>query len=251
MKETQVIFDNETFFEGYKKIRSNPACANEVEEKPALFSLAPDLCGKAVLDLGCGFGENCAEFLRLGASRVTGVDISKKMLDGADVRYPGAEFICGDMNDISFIDGTYDVVFSSLAIHYIADFSKLARQVYERLSDGGVFIFSQEHPLTTAPINGVSWEKDADGNKVHYNLSDYSTGGQRIVSWMVDGIIKYHRTFSDIVNALVGAGFTIERMLEPSPDEEFLSKYPDYAPQLHKPNFLLLRCKKIQCNTFR
>lgn len=60
--KSQNIYDNDVFFDGYKKLRDNPYSANAVEEKPALFSLAPDLSGKAVLDLGCGYGENCAEF---------------------------------------------------------------------------------------------------------------------------------------------------------------------------------------------
>jgi len=64
------IFDDSVFFDGYKKLRENPDNANILEEKPALFSLAPDLTGKNVLDLGCGYGENCMEFLRHGASKV-------------------------------------------------------------------------------------------------------------------------------------------------------------------------------------
>jgi len=71
MSKSQNIFDNEIFFEGYKKLRDNPYCANNLEEKPALFSLSPDLNGKSVLDLGCGYGENCAEFKRLGATKVS------------------------------------------------------------------------------------------------------------------------------------------------------------------------------------
>ena len=50
----QNIYDNETFFEGYKKIRDNEANANNLFEIPALFSMMPDLTGKRVLDLGCG-----------------------------------------------------------------------------------------------------------------------------------------------------------------------------------------------------
>ena len=76
MTHAQNIYDNETFFEGCKKLRENPDSANNLEEKPALFSLAPDLTGKTVLDIGCGYGENCTEFLRLGAAKVVGVDIS-------------------------------------------------------------------------------------------------------------------------------------------------------------------------------
>lgn len=81
MNKLQNIYDNQDFFDGYKKLRDNPYSANNLEEKPALFYLAPDLQGKAVLDLGCGYGENCAEFKALGATIVLGVDISEKMLE--------------------------------------------------------------------------------------------------------------------------------------------------------------------------
>ncbi len=51
----QNICDNETFFEGYRKIRDNEVSANKLFEIPALFSLMPDLRGRKVLDLGCGY----------------------------------------------------------------------------------------------------------------------------------------------------------------------------------------------------
>lgn len=52
----QNIYDNERFFDGYRKLRENKVNANNLFEIPALFSLLPDLRGKKVLDLGCGFG---------------------------------------------------------------------------------------------------------------------------------------------------------------------------------------------------
>ena len=48
----QNIYDNEIFFEGYKKIRDNKINANNLFEIPALFSMLPDLKNKRVLDLG-------------------------------------------------------------------------------------------------------------------------------------------------------------------------------------------------------
>ena len=51
----QNIYDNETFFEGYRKIRENEVNANKLFESPALLSLMPDLRGRKVLDLGCGY----------------------------------------------------------------------------------------------------------------------------------------------------------------------------------------------------
>lgn len=112
------------------------------------------------------------------------------------------------------------------------------------LNDNGIFVFSQEHPLTTAPKNGTSWVKNADGKITHYKLTDYAISGQRTVSWIVDGITKYHRTFSDIINALIDAGFTIEKMLEPVPTKEILERDPSSAKDLHKPNFLVIKARK-------
>lgn len=123
--KSQNIFDNEIFFNGYKSLRENPYCMNNTIEKPALFSLIPDLMGKSVLDLGCGFGENCAEFIAMGAMRVCGVDLSEKMLDEAKIRFGGRgiEFVRSDMNDLSEIRSKFDIVLSSLAVHYVKDFS--------------------------------------------------------------------------------------------------------------------------------
>lgn len=50
--------------------------------------------------------------------------------------------------------------------------------------------------------------------------------------------------FSTIVNSLVDAGFSVERMIEPLPNEEILAKYPDYDDLFHKPDFLLVKAKK-------
>ncbi len=244
MGNAQNIFDNPEFFDGYSKLRENPYSANNLEEKPALFSLVPDLHGKSVLDLGCGYGENCEKFKSLGASAVLGVDVSEKMLEVAVSEYPELDFVRGDMNDLSFIKGQYDCVFSSLAIHYIEDFNKLAKQVYGLLNSGGCFIFSQEHPLTTAPMSGVSWTKNAEGDVLHYNLTDYLRSGRRSTYWMVEGVEKYHRTFSEIVNALSLAGFTIQKTLEPMPPEESVNRDKNWEKNFHKPNFLLIKSIK-------
>jgi SAM-dependent methyltransferase len=246
VKETQNIFDDPVFFDGYRKLRDNPDSANILEEKPALFSLAPVLRNKSVLDLGCGFGENCSTFYKLGAKRVTGLDISENMLKTAQKENAGTDFIKMDMNDLSGLHDKYDVVFSSLAIHYIEDLDRFAASVHKLLNAGGYFIFSQEHPLTTAPIAGAFWVRDESGNVLHYRLTDYAKNGGRKTKWIIDDIIKYHRTFSTILNTFISNDFIIEQLIEPVPTQETLSRLPDYEKDLHKPNFLLIRMKKAE-----
>lgn len=133
------------------------------------------------------------------------------------------------------------MVFSSLAVHYIEDFNSFVKNIFKLLNNDGYFIFSQEHPLTTAPIAGASWTKDENGSVQHYNLTDYTRSGKRSTAWIVDGVEKYHRTFSDIVNALSSSGFVIIKMLEPTPSEETIRRDPRWERGLHKPNFLLIK----------
>lgn len=242
----QNIYDNETFFAGYKKIRDNEANANNLFEIPALFSMMPDLKGKKVLDLGCGFGEHCKQFVNRGAEKVVGIDISEKMLEVAKVENgdPKITYLNMPMEDIDGLQETFDIVISSLAFHYVEDFEGVIKKIHSLLKESGIFIFSQENPLCTCHSGGDRWTRDENGNKLHLNLADYGVEGERRTVWFVDDVKKYHRTFSTIVNALIEAGFTIEKMMEPLPTEELLEKYPDYRDLFHKPDFLLIRVRR-------
>lgn len=242
----QNIYDNQIFFDGYQKLRESPSAANVLVEKPALFSLCPDFKEKTVLDLGCGYGENCKEFARLGAKQVIGIDISEKMLQIANKENSSetVRFLCMSMNDLSSLNQKFDVVLSSLAMHYIEDFDKLIKNIFELLDNGGQFIFSQEHPLTTALKKANYWSKDNNGAILHYNLTDYSIPGERKTNWIVDDVIKYHRSFSSIFNSLILAGFHIEKVLEPLPNENIMEQYPSYKKYYHKPDFLLIKATK-------
>ena len=242
----QNIYDNQIFFDGYKKLRSNPSAANDIVEKPALFSLSPNLQNKSILDIGCGYGENCVEFIKMGASSVTGLDISVKMLEVAENENtsPNIKYINKSMTDLNEIAEKYDVIFSSLAVHYIEDFDKLIKDVYNLLNQGGYFIFSQEHPLTTALLTQNYWTCNEENERIHNNLTTYALEGERKVTWIVDGVIKYHRTMSSIINSLSNAGFIINKMLEPIPSKEIMNQYPSYKRYIHKPDFLLIKAKK-------
>ena len=54
-------------------------------EIPALLSILPNMVGKRILDLGCGFGEHCKLFVEKGAEKVVGLDISQKMIEVAKI----------------------------------------------------------------------------------------------------------------------------------------------------------------------
>jgi SAM-dependent methyltransferase len=242
----QNIYDNEAFFNSYKNLRGNAFNANNLVEKPALFSLIPDLTGKNVLDLGCGYGENCHEFIKRGAQRVVGIDISQKMLEiaGSENHDDRITFLHLCMEDISEINEMFDLVISSLAFHYVEDFDALLKAIRALLNPKGVLIWSQENPINTCFTTGNRWTTDEGGNRIFVNLSNYSIVGQRKSRWFIDDVIKYHRTFSSIVNSLISSGFSVDEMLEPIPDPEMMRKCPFLADNVHKPDFLLVKAHK-------
>ena len=244
----QNIFDNEIFFNGYSKLRENKGCANDLFEKPALFSLLPTLKEKTVLDLGCGYGEHCVHYIEEGAKRVVGVDISRKMLAVAESQNsrPGITYLNMPMENIGELQEDFDIIVSSLAFHYVEDFKALTASINRRLNNNGVLVFSQEHPMTTCFTTGSRWTKDENGKKIYANISNYSADGERSSTWFVDNVKKYHRTFSTIINTLTETGFRIDRLIEPVPTAEMLKEHPEQADLLHKPDFLLVKAVKSQ-----
>ncbi len=244
----QNIFDNETFFSEYSKLREREVNANNLFELPTLFSLLPDLKGKRVLDLGCGTGERCIDYIKRGAAEVKGIDISEKMLAVAmhENSDPRITYLKMPMEDISALDGVFDVVISSLALHYVEDFSGVVKNVYRLLCDGGIFLFSQEHPLTTCYSGtGDRWTRDENGQKLHANIADYCVERRNDSKWFVEGVQRYHRMFSTIVNTLVDSGFGILKIEEPYPTKEIVQKYPEYYDLYHKPDFLFVKAQKV------
>lgn len=180
--------------------------------------------------------------------KLWGIDISKKMLEVEEKEnhHSKITYLNLPMESLSQISEKFDLVVSSLAIHYVKDFEKLVGDVFNLLNKNGLFVFSQEHPLTICFSEGNRWTKDENGNKLFANISNYSKDGVRESVLFIDGVKKYHRTFSSIIiDTLVSAGFSIEKLIEPIPTEELLLDFPDHRDLFHKPDFLLVRGRKM------
>lgn len=245
----QNIFDDPVFFEGYKALRERDDSFNVLLEQPAMRRLMPDIKGKKVLDIGCGAGGNCLDFVNRGAESVTGIDLSEKMLELArdNCSHEKITYLRMSMSELSGLptpEGGFGLVYSSLAVHYAEDFPRLMREIYALTERGGTLLFSQEHPMVTAERAGGGWDHDENGNRASFAISDYQRSGKRSVDWIVDKVEKYHRTFSEVINAVIAAGFSVEEICEPVPDEYALQKRPSLASEFIKSNFLIVRAKK-------
>lgn len=227
----QNIYDNDKFFEGYIELRSEPDNWNDNFEIPALRSLLPDLKGKSVLDVGCGFGGNCMYFVEQGAESVIGIDISQKMITLAKEKNSDDKisYVVSAIEDYEFPNNEFDIVVSSLALHYISDFKTAIEKIHNTLKVKGELIFSIEHPIVTSNKDYQDIYKGTDGTKLHWAVKDYHSEGVREYEWLIKGVKKYHRKFDTIINELISAGFVIKKVYEPQQKiEPELPEYPSY-----------------------
>lgn len=113
-------YDDASFFDRYSQMARSVEGLEGAGEWPALRSLLPNLAGKCVLDLGCGFGWHCRYVCEQGARAVIGVDLSEKMLARAmaEANDPNIEYKRCAIEDGMFEIGQFDLVLSSLAFHY-------------------------------------------------------------------------------------------------------------------------------------
>ncbi|MEK1947117.1 MAG: class I SAM-dependent methyltransferase, partial [Ensifer adhaerens] len=148
----QNIYDKPEFFEGYSQLGRSVHGLDGAAEWPAIRAALPDLQGKRVVDLGCGFGWFSRFAREQGAARVLGLDLSENMIARArrDTPDPAIEYGIADLDHLALETGTFDVAYSSLAFHYVENFDRLVQAIYDALVPGAHLVFTIEHPIYMA-----------------------------------------------------------------------------------------------------
>lgn len=242
MKENK--YDDNTFFEKYGQMQRSVDGLEGAGEWSELQKLLPDFKGKRVLDLGCGYGWHCIYAAEQGADFVLGADISQKMLEVAREKTAGlnVKYECCAMEDLECQSEGFDVILSSLAFHYVADFKGVAAKIYDWLAPGGEFIFSVEHPVFTS-YGTQDWYYGKDGEILHFPVDNYYYEGKRDAVFLGEHVVKYHRTLTTYLNTLLNLGFCIEHIVEPQPPENMLD-IPGMKDEMRRPMMLLVSVRK-------
>ena len=241
---TQNIYDDEEFFAGYSRLRRSVEGLDGAPEWPALRALLPNLSGLKVLDLGCGFGWFCRWARQQGAAYVLGIDVSEKMLARArgEADDPAITYRNADMEKLDLPANSFNLVYSSLALHYVGNLNGLMLQVDRSLVRGGRLVFSVEHPIFTAPSE-PNWSPNAAGRNI-WPVDGYLDEGPRSTNWLAQGVIKQHRTLATYINMLIGLGFSILYIEEWGPTEEQIAAQPNWAVEQQRPPFLLVAARR-------
>ena len=241
---TQNIYDDPEFFAGYSRLDRSVEGLAGAAEWPALRALLPDLRGAKVVDLGCGFGWFCRFARAQGAARVLGLDVSERMLARARAMTSDAAitYVQADLERPDLPAASFDLAYSSLVLHYIADLPDLLAKILRALVSGAHLIFSVEHPVYSAPSR-PGWSIDADGRK-GWSVDGYLVEGPRATDWLAKGVIKQHRTIGTYLNLLIRLGFAISHVEEWGPTDEQIAAKPELAEERERPMFLLVAARR-------
>lgn len=103
----------------------------------------------SVLDFGCGTGLFCKYVQEnYPGIKVSGIDISSKMIEKARANCPGQKFYAGDIFSIPL--PKYDAVVSKDVFNHIADVKKTLVRLDELVSPGGAIVIANREREQTA-----------------------------------------------------------------------------------------------------
>jgi len=240
----QNIYDRPEFFAGYSQLPRQVQGLAGAPEWPAIRAMLPDLAGKRVLDLGCGFGWFARWARHQGAHSVLGLDLSENMIARANASTddPTVEYRIEDLEVVELPEASFDFAHSALAFHYVEDFGRLVRQVYRALAPGSGFVFTIEHPIYMAAAR-PRWFASKEGRKT-WPVNRYALEGERRTDWLAKDVLKYHRRIDTTLNTLIEAGFGLRRVEEFAPTPNQIKRNPELAEELERPMLLLISAQR-------
>jgi SAM-dependent methyltransferase len=159
------------------------------------------------------------------------LDASEAMVDIARARLGGAATVLrADLAEpLPLVTASFDLVLSSLTLHYLEDWLPTLRELARVLRPGGRLVLSTHHPALTD-------DPEADYHAV------------RLVEEGWDGFSDcavpmrfYHRPLERIVGDVLFAGFVLRALREPRPSAEADARDAAVAARLRRrPWFLLV-----------
>ena len=246
------IYRNKDFVDKYTNaVKSDEF--HQFEDKPAIHKMLANVKGKRVLCIGCGDGDECTYIISKGAKEVTGVDLSKSMIEKAESKHKGIKFYVMSASKLKFKSNAFDVLYADLVLHYMSDISSVMNEAYRVLKPGGRFVFSETHPvyamLKRKSKNGISqalfgYMKKGRRYEIIGNYFAHQVKGSK---WFKGYSVKYYQeTFSGLIMPAIRAGFILKEVAEPKPLKSLKRISPERYKKLSKiPQAIIIELAKL------
>jgi SAM-dependent methyltransferase len=185
---------------------------------PAMVSLAGDVAGLRVLDAGCGAGALTARLRERGAV-VSGFDSSAAMValartrlgDDVDLR------VAALGEPLPYGDASFDVVVSSLVLHYLEDWGPALAELRRVLRPGGRLVAGVQHPFVDYAVQ----DPRPDYHATTSWSEEWTFGGRTFP------MTFWRRPLHAMTDAFTAAGFRLSVISEPQPDPAARDLFPE------------------------
>lgn len=176
--------------------------------------LLGDVTDRRVLEVGCGAAQ-CSRWLAGQGAVVVATDVSAGMLAAGRAIDAGGHhapaLVQADARALPFADGSFDVAFTAFgAIPFVPDPWRVHAEVARVLRPGGRWAFAVTHPVRWAFPDDPS-ERGLTAVRSYFDRRPYvETDEEGRVAYA-----EHHRTLGEHIADVVGAGFAVERLVEP------------------------------------
>lgn len=192
--------------------------AGKTSLKQIELALLGDVQNKKILHLQCHFGQDSLSLARMGAT-VTGVDLSDRAILAAQSLNKeldlDARFICSAIDELAnYLDEKFDMVYATYGVvgwhPELTNWFKIAASY---LHPGGQLVLAEFHPMV--------WMFDENFDQIIYDYFNTQTFHEQIGysygsdSQFIDAMdISWNHPISDVLNAMIGSGFSIGQFNE-------------------------------------
>jgi len=159
------------------------------------------------------------------------------------------EYVQADLNNPLNLESlSVDIVTSSMVLSEIDNLHKTIQETYRILNVGGVYIFTVIHPTYVFKRNMQEKQTGKPNKKIipprGYFDRERSAFILGVETHAEIRAPHYNRTVQDYIDALLSAGFSIKRILEPELNEELLRIAPRFSEDIDCPISLIVKAVK-------
>src|SRR3989338_1029185 len=195
---------------------------------PTILNLLPDVCGKSLLEIGCGNGILIPHLLKAGAGGVVGIDIAPKLLDIARKRLPKTVplYEADITKSLKLSEAPFDGAVSNFVLNEVKNLQTPLQNIYNLLRPGAFFIMGVTHPTFLLGKHLIHGERAIKGYKSYFS-GESVTDGYQDGDKSID-FVTYTFPISAYVNVAMDVGFKIEKIIEPETPKQVLDANPAY-----------------------
>jgi demethylmenaquinone methyltransferase/2-methoxy-6-polyprenyl-1,4-benzoquinol methylase len=152
-KQVEKMFDSISF--EYDKLNRLISAGNDVKWRKHIYKIANHLSPVDVLDIATGTADIAMELSKIKGSKITGLDISEKMLNVGRQKIVDRSLqdkitlVSGDAENLNFSKNTFDLISIGFGVRNFQNLKKGLSESFRVLRDGGTLIVLE----TSVPQN--------------------------------------------------------------------------------------------------